>query len=132
VELTYAKENNLPLASIGSAQGNDFVEPTLESARAAIESARIPDDLRVTVSSEAPNANGAYPITGLTWLLVRQQMDDPAQCKAVAQTAWYVTHDAQKLAPGLNYVQIPDNVVKLDEQKIKGIKAQGQPCYEAK
>ncbi len=130
VELAYAKENSLPFASIGSGQGNDFVEPSLDSARAAIESARIPDDLRVTISSEAPNANSAYPITGLTWLLVRQQMDDPAQCKAVAQTAWYATHDGQKLASDLNYVQIPKNVVQQDEQKIQSMEAGGQKCYE--
>jgi phosphate transport system substrate-binding protein len=130
VELAYAKENSLSFASIGSGQGNDFVEPSLDSARAAIESTQIPDDLRVTISSKAPNVNGAYPITGLTWLLVRQQMDDPAQCKAVARTAWYATHDGQKLAPDLNYVQIPNNVVQLNEQKIQSMQAGGQKCYE--
>ncbi|MCA1728730.1 MAG: hypothetical protein LC751_04760 [Actinobacteria bacterium] len=63
-------------------------------------------------------------------MLVRQQMDDLAQCKAVAQTAWYVTHDGQKLAPDQNYVQIPDNVVSTDEESIRSMQAEGESCYE--
>lgn len=127
VELAYAKENKLPYASIESA--GEFVEPSLESSKAAVAAAKIPDDLRVTISATNPSGKGVYPITGLTWLLVRQQMDDLPTCKAVANMAWYATHEGQKFAPELNYVQIPDNVVKLDEQKIKSMEANGQKCY---
>jgi phosphate transport system substrate-binding protein len=129
VELAYATENNLPYASIQNANG-EFVEPSLDSSRAAIENASIPDDLRLTVSSTNPSGNGVYPITGLTWLLVRQQQDDLSKCKALAQVAWYTTHDGQSLAPKQNYVQIPSNVVSLDEQKIKSLQAEGQDCYQ--
>jgi phosphate transport system substrate-binding protein len=84
----------------------------------------------VTISSTNPGGSGVYPITGLTWLLVRQQQDDLSKCQASAQTAWYVTHDGQSLAPDQNYVQIPDNVVSLDEEKIRGLQANGQNCYQ--
>jgi hypothetical protein len=30
----------------------------------------------------------------------------------------------------MNYVQIPDNVVSTDEEKIKSMEAEGQSCYE--
>jgi phosphate transport system substrate-binding protein len=129
VELAYATQNNLPFASIQNADG-EFVEPNLDSAGAAIQNADIPDDLRVTISSTNPGGSGVYPITGLTWLLVRQQQDDLSKCQASAQTAWYVTHDGQSLAPDQNYVQIPDNVVSLDEEKIRGLQANGQNCYQ--
>jgi phosphate transport system substrate-binding protein len=129
VELAYAAENNLPYASVQNANG-EFVEPSLDSSRAAIENASIPNDLRVTVSSTNPSGNGVYPITGLTWLLIRQQQDDLSKCQAVAQMAWYATHDGQSLAPKQNYVQIPSNVVSLDEQKIKSLQAEGQNCYQ--
>ena len=129
VELAYATENNLPYASIQDANG-EFVEPSLDSARAAIENADIPDDLRVTISSANPSGNNVYPITGLTWLLIRNEQDDLSKCQALAQMAWYVTHDGQKLAPDQNYVQLPDNVVKLDEDKIKKFQAGGQSCYQ--
>jgi phosphate transport system substrate-binding protein len=115
-------------ASVGE-QGN-FVRPSVDSAGAAIQAANIPNDLKITISSTNPQGQGVYPITGLTWMLVRQQMDDLAKCKAVAQTAWYVTHDGQKLAPEQNYVQIPDNVVSIDEENIKSMEAEGQSCYE--
>ena len=128
VGLEYAVANDISYASIGE-QGA-FVEPSVDSARAAIENAEIPDDLKVTVSATNPQGEGVYPITGLTWMLVRSEMDDLAKCKAVAETAWFVTHDGQELAPEQNYVQIPDNVVKLNEEKIKGMKAGGEACYE--
>ncbi|MDX6379263.1 MAG: phosphate transport system substrate-binding protein [Rubrobacteraceae bacterium] len=128
VGLEYAKENNMSYASVGEA-GN-FVEPSVESARAAIQAANIPDDLKVTISGTNLQGQGVYPITGLTWLLVRQQMDDLAKCKAVAQAAWYVTHQGQQLAPEMNYVQIPDNVVSTDEKFIQSMEAGGQSCYE--
>lgn len=128
VGLEYAVANDISYASIGE-QGA-FVEPSVDTARAAIEGAEIPDDLKVTISETNPQGEGVYPITGLTWMLVRQQQEDLAKCKAVAETAWFVTHDGQKLAPDQNYVQIPDNVVKLDEEKIKGMEAEGKPCYE--
>lgn len=128
VGLEYALANDISYASVG--EGDNFIEPSVETARAAIEAADIPDDLKVTVSATNPQGEGVYPITGLTWMLVRQQMDDLAQCKAVAETAWFVTHDAQELAPEQNYVQIPDNVVSIDEEFIRGMEAEGQPCYE--
>lgn len=129
VGLEYAIANGISYANIGKGAGNS-VEPSVDTARAAIEAADIPNDLKVTISSTNPQGKGVYPITGLTWLLVRQQMDDLAQCKAVAETAWYVTHDGQKLAPDRNYVKIPDNVVSKDEEFIKSMEAEGQSCYE--
>jgi hypothetical protein len=47
----------------------------------------------------------------------------------VAATAWYITHQGQKLGPSLNYVQLPKSVVSKDEQEIKSMKAEGQKCY---
>jgi phosphate transport system substrate-binding protein len=128
VNLEYAIANDISYANVG--QEGNFVEPSVESAQAAIQAADIPDDLKVTISSTNPQGQGVYPITGLTWILVRQQMDNLAQCQAVAQMAWYVTHDGQALAPEQNYVQIPDNVVSIDEESIRSMEAEGQSCYE--
>jgi phosphate transport system substrate-binding protein len=130
VGLEYAAANDIPFASIGEGGGN-FVEPSTDTAQAAISaiSGEIPDDLKVTVSSLAPQGEGVYPITGLTWMLVRRDMEDLATCKAVAQTAWYVTHEGQELAPELNYVPIPDEIQTIDEAFIQEMEAEGEPCY---
>lgn len=131
IGLEYAEANDIPYASIGQGEG-DFVEPSVETAANAIEAAEIPDDLKITVSSLAPfDAENAYPITGLTWMLVREDMDDLAQCRAVAATAWYLTHEAQEIAPELSYVQISDNVVSQDEEFIRSMQAEGEPCFVA-
>ncbi len=128
VELAYALTSNITYASVKNEAGN-YVKPGLETARAAIEGAKIPPDLRVIISGTSPKASNAYPITGLTWMLVRQKEQNLSKCKALAETAWYVTHQAQKLAPGLEYVQIPPNIKKIDEQKIKSMEAGGKKCY---
>jgi phosphate transport system substrate-binding protein len=132
VGLEYAAENDIKYANIGEKPGK-YVQPSVGSAQAAIEQAGengdIPGNLKVTISSLAPFKGDAYPITGLTWMLVRQQMDDPAECKAVAETAWYFTHDGQALAKDLNYVELSDSLVATDEKFIKGMKAGGQKCY---
>ncbi|WP_162924644.1 phosphate ABC transporter substrate-binding protein PstS [Rubrobacter indicoceani] len=127
--LEYAVANDISYGSVGE-EGN-FVEPSVETARAALESAAddIPEDLRYTVSSANPLAEGSYPITGLTWMLVRQEMDDLAQCQAVAEAAWYVTHDAQELAPEQNYVPISDDLVASAEEFIQSMEAGGEACY---
>jgi ABC-type phosphate transport system substrate-binding protein len=64
-----------------------------------------------------------------TFLLVQKKMDDLPTCKAVAATAWYITHQGQKLGPALNYVELPKSVISKDEQEIKSMKAKGQKCY---
>jgi phosphate transport system substrate-binding protein len=128
--LEYAVANDLSYANVGE-EGN-FVEPSVDTAQAALESAAddIPDDLRYTVSSANPIDEGSYPITGLTWILVRAEMDDLAQCKATAQTAWYLTHEGQELAPEQNYVPVSEDLIATNEEFIREMEAEGQPCYE--
>ena len=51
------------------------------------------------------------------------------QTKAKALTdffTWAIT-DGQKLAPNLEYVPLPDQVVKLDQDTIKSLTFQGKP-----
>ena len=45
---------------------------------------------------------------------------------ALVQFVWWVVHDGQSNAPGLAYVQLPANVVQIDEASIKSITFNGQ------
>jgi phosphate transport system substrate-binding protein len=130
VNLEYAIENDIPFGNVGASSEGPFVEPSTDTASNAIDAADIPDDLKVVVSSLAPEGDDVYPITGLTWLLVRQQMDDLSKCKAVAEMAWFMTHEGQELAPEQNYVPIPDSINSINEEFIRSMEAEGQPCYE--
>jgi phosphate transport system substrate-binding protein len=129
IELAYAEENDIPHAALGATSAGPFVKASLDTASNGIGSATIPADLRVTISATAPSGVDVYPIVGLTWLLVRQEMDDLSVCKAVAEAAWYATHDGQKFAPDLQYVPIAGSVVEIDEEFIKSMTAEGQSCY---
>lgn len=132
-ELSYAEENDIPHAAVADTPEGPFVQGSLETAQRAIVAVEVPDDLRVSVSgqnvTEGPNGEAAYPITGLTWLLVRQQQDDLATCKAVAEAAWFATHGGQEFAPP-NYVPIAGGVQQRDEEFIQSMEAEGQSCYE--
>jgi phosphate transport system substrate-binding protein len=129
VGLEYAKGQGITYANLGQTSGGPFIKASVGTAKAALQQGKIPSDLRVTVSTQAPFSGNAYPAVNYTFLLVQKKMDDLATCKAVAQTAWYITHQGQKLGPGLNYVTLPQSVVSRDEQEIKSMTAEGQKCY---
>lgn len=131
IGLEYAKANKIPYANIGQKPGK-YVTASVQTAKNGLSQGKIPNDLRATISTQAPFQGNAYPAVNYTYLLVHKNMSDLAQCKAVAQTAWYITHQGQKLGPGQNYVPIPQSVKVKDEQEIKSMKAQGQKCYSGK
>jgi phosphate transport system substrate-binding protein len=126
VELIYAEENKLPVASIKNAAGQ-FVRPSLDSTTAAAAgvAGQMPDDLRVSIT----NAQGAtaYPISSFTYLLVYKEQQDQAKGKALVDFLWWAIHDGEAMAKEKLYAPLPDDVVKKAEAKIKTITFQGKP-----
>ena len=107
VELAYARQNGLTFAALKNAAGN-YITPSIDSVVAALASATIPDDFRFSMVN-APGEN-AYPISGVTWLLIYQQQKDPAKGeKLVAFLKWAYT-DGQKMAASLDYAPLTDSV----------------------
>jgi len=129
VELAYAVENKLPYAFIQNKDGK-FVEPTIESttAAAAAAASSMPADMRVSIVN--PPGAGSYPISGYTYLLVYKNQDDQAKGKALVDFLWWAVHDGEKFAKDLLYAPLPDNVVKLAENKIKQINYQGKQLLQ--
>ena len=125
VELTFAKANNLPTALIKNA-GGAFVEPSGESVGAAAGeiAAKIPEDLR----TEFTNAAGAkaYPIAGVTYVLVYKDQKDAAKGKALADFLWWAIHDGEKFAPDLHYAPLPDTLVTKAAAKISSMTSGGK------
>ncbi len=126
VELAYAVQNKLPVASLQN-QAGKFVDPTIESttAAAAGAAASMPDDLRVSIV----NATGAqsYPIAGFTYLLVYREQADAAKGKTLVDFLWWALHDGQAFAKDLLYAPLPTEVVRKAEAKIASITFQGKP-----
>jgi phosphate transport system substrate-binding protein len=126
VEVAFAKQNSLTVASIANAAGK-FIEPTLDAITAAAETATVPDDLRFSVVN-APG-DDAYPIAGATWLLVYKEQPDEAKGRALVNFLWWATHDGQARAEGLFYAKLPSSLVTKAEDKIKSMTFNGTSLY---
>ena len=126
VELIYAEENKLPVASIKNATG-EFIRPSLDSTTAAAASVagQIPDDLRVSITN-APGA-ATYPISSFTYLLVYKEQPDQTKGKALVDFLWWAIHNGEAMAREKHYAPLPGEVVKKAEAKINSITYQGKP-----
>jgi phosphate transport system substrate-binding protein len=135
IELAYALLSHVPYASILNPAGK-YIQPSLDSARAA--------DDELTTSLPAGNGSwsnisllrepgsGAYPIVTFTYIIVYQDLSviksmDLNKARILANYLWYVVHDGQSLAPALQYVPLPQNIVSIDETSIRSMTFQGTP-----
>jgi len=131
MELAYAKQNKFAVAHIQNSSGN-FVEPSLASTTAAAEgaSAALAKDVRTPiVNSPAPNA---YPISGLTFLLIYQDQKDPAKAKALADFIRWAITEGQTVAEGLDYARLPAPVVKVNEATLMSLTVSGKRVLAGK
>ena len=125
VELSYAKENNLPVALIRNQAGN-WVEPSASSTTAAIEAsnAELAKDVRSPIV-DPPASKDAYPISGLTFLLVPKQGKSPAREQMVKDFVQFIITQGQNSAEGLQYAKLPQSLEEQD-QKLLGEIGGGQ------
>ena len=125
VELAYAIKNNIPYAKIKNKAGN-FVEANFSSVSAAAEgtSKNMPNDLRVSIT-DAPGKD-SYPISGFTWLLVYKNMRNETKAKALVNFLKWAMGKGQSFATGLYYAPLSKGVIKLCENKINMITANGK------
>jgi phosphate transport system substrate-binding protein len=108
VEYAYAKENNLKFAELQNKAGS-FVAATPESAAKSLEGATLPADFSLQVPD--PAAKDAYPIVGLTWLLLYGQYSDPAKADALKNfIKWAYSEEGTKYAAELGYLPIPQDI----------------------
>ncbi|HEY2748357.1 MAG TPA: phosphate ABC transporter substrate-binding protein PstS [Polyangia bacterium] len=123
VELAYARQNSLTMASIKNADGN-FITPSIETTSAAAAGVAMPADFRVSIT----NAKGkdAYPISSFTYILIYKEQADAAKGKAIGQFLWWAIHDGQKLAGPLDYAPLPKAVVAKVEAALRGITVGGK------
>jgi phosphate transport system substrate-binding protein len=97
------------------------------TAAAAGAAGNIKADLRATIV-DAPG-NGAYPISGFTWILAYKTMDDKPKAVALTRMLWWATHDAQQFNAELGYAPVPQEIVARGEGLIQQISSGGQPAF---
>lgn len=108
VEFGYAKQNDLKFASLENKAGS-YIEPSEKSAQATLDTAKLPDNLRVFITD--PEGKEAYPIVTYTWLLAYKTYDDPAKAKALKAVIDYGLTEGQKTSAELGYIPLPESVV---------------------
>src|SRR6188508_325733 len=135
IELSYALTTNTPFAFIQNKEGA-FVEATIASTKAAVENyvTSLPKGDGIWTNVSLVNGPGAdsYPIASFSYILLYKELStdpnlDQAKAKALVDfISWAIT-DGQKTAEGLDYVPLPDGVVKLDQDTLKSLTFKGQP-----
>ncbi len=127
IEISYAIENNLPVAMIQNKSGN-FITPSLESASLAAQG-EIPDDTRVSITN-TENPNG-YPISTFTWLILYKEQNYNGrtieQAKALANLMLWIVTDGQQFNEKLYYAKLPEKVVEKAKKIIKSITYKNMP-----
>lgn len=128
VELAYAKQNKMKVASLRNREGN-FVAPTLEatSAAAAGVAKTMPDDFRVSLV-DAPGKD-SWPIAGLTWILVYKEQKDEARGKAMVQFLKWAVKEGQKMEAALDYAALPKAVAEKVDKALRQVTHGGKPLY---
>jgi len=101
VELNYANAQSLTYGAVQNAAGK-FKKPDLEALGAAIEVAQgMKHDFRASLTN-APGEN-AYPICTLTWLIVPENIENPAKLKQLKSFLRWMYEDGQKIAMSMDY-----------------------------
>src|SRR5215831_14621442 len=122
VELVYALQNKIAYGSVQNMAG-EFTKGTVQSVTAAAAAAAgaMPADFRVSITN-APG-KGVYPISSFTWLLYYEDPKDKKLGKIMVEFMKWALTDGQKFAPDLGYAPVPKNVVNVELEALKRIKA---------
>ena len=128
VELTYAQQNKLPVASLKNLAGK-YVAPTTASTTAAIDAfkSQLNSDPRIPIVNPPASAPDAYPVSGLTFLIIPKDGQDQAKRAMLKSFIQYVIGDGQQVAGSLNYAPLPDGMKQYDAQTLNQMTANGQP-----
>lgn len=135
VELAYALTTGMTVGSVQNQAGN-FIEPTLESTKAAAAASapQLPAGDQSWSNITMVNAPGeqSYPITSFVYDFVFKEMSNnpsinAAKAKALVDFITWTITDGQQFGPELGYVPLPENVVSLDMQTLKSLTFNGKP-----
>ncbi|HHP7231456.1 MAG TPA: phosphate ABC transporter substrate-binding protein PstS, partial [Xenococcaceae cyanobacterium] len=118
VEYAYAKENDLSMAAIENKSGN-IIEPSPEAASLVFADQTIPEDFALTVPD--PENPDAYPIAGLTWLLLYPQYDNPEKVQALEGFIDWALNSGDEYAQSLGYIPLPQDV---DQRVVETVQQQ--------
>ncbi len=114
VEYAYALTNKMSHVQLKNAAGN-FVQPDAKSFQAAAATAdwKSAKDFNLLMTN-APGAD-AWPITATTWIVMYKEPKNEERSKVAFDFFKWSLENGQKEAAALDYVPVPDALVKQIE-----------------
>ena len=139
VELAYALTTKMPYAYLQNQAGN-FVEPTLESTKAAVAetATNLPKGDASWEHVSVVNAPGSnsYPVASFSYLLLFNDLStnpsiDQSKAKGLVDfISWAIT-TGQQSAGALGYVPLPDQVIKHNQETLNSLTFHGKPLMSS-
>lgn len=131
VEYAYAKQNKLIYTQLQNAAGH-FVEPDDSTFQAAAATADWQKSAFYQILTNQSGKN-AWPITGATFVLFHARQDKPAQAAESLKFFEWSYKNGGKMAAALDYVALPESLIKLIHASWAGIKdGAGKPVITVK
>ncbi|WP_256228649.1 phosphate ABC transporter substrate-binding protein PstS [Pseudomonas sp. Q11] len=114
VEYAYALQNKMTHAQLKNASGK-FIQPNAKAFQAAADTADWANakDFNL-IMTNAPGDN-AWPITATTWIIMYKQPKNAEQSQAAFNFFKWSLENGQQQASALDYVALPDSLVKRIE-----------------
>jgi len=112
VEYAYALQNKMTYVQMKNRSGN-FVPPSADSFKAAAAGARwdkAPGFYEILTDEEGKNS---WPIAGATFILMHRTQDKPKTAADVLSFFDWAYANGGQMAESLDYIPMPDAVVKL-------------------
>jgi phosphate transport system substrate-binding protein len=129
VEYAYAKQNKLTYALLRNKDGQ-FVTPeskTFQSAASNAEWAKAQDFYLLLTDQPGKDS---WPITGASFILMHKQQTKPDVAREALNFFDWAYQNGGKMAEELDYVPMPESVVKLVEQSWQQLKGHdGKPVW---
>lgn len=130
VEWAYAKKNKMSHAALKNKDGQ-FVQPDDDNFKAAASNAEWTKTPGFGVVLTDQPGKTSWPITGVSFILMHKTQADAAKGKEVIKFFDWAFKNGDAAAAELDYVPMPDNVVKLvqDSWKVNLKDASGKAIY---
>jgi phosphate transport system substrate-binding protein len=129
VEYAYALQNKMSYVLLQNKDGN-FVGPDDTTFRAAAANAQWDKAPGFNLLLTDQAGKESWPITGATFILMHKKQDKPENALIALKFFDWAYEGGDKMAIDLDYVPMPDSVVKLVKAEWKKIQdGAGKPVY---
>ncbi len=118
VGLAYALSNELSMPLVENSAGN-FPEPGVESVEAAADAvSKVGPNNEISLANLPSTAEGAYPISTYTYVIVPLESD---KAEALKKFIAYAIGPGQEYGPDLDFTPLPKQVIAADKKAIAKI-----------